>query len=209
MIAADECYSEIYQDEQSPPAGLLQAAASLGRHGFDRGEQAGRELERNAGLGELALPDGTALLVDDYGHHPTEVRATLESARSAGFTRLSADGTSQDGGRRLRSAGLDGADDVNAAGAGVVVARGLDQAADWRGVLLLQAANLCFAFGQLRYGRLRERAGVGEPALLGWMYLGATLFAFAASGVRNLQGADLEETTFLLSVSANGRPHPP
>ena len=77
------------------------------------------------------------------------------------------------------------------AGAGVVVARGLDQAADWRGVLLLQAANLCFAFGQLRYGRLRERAGVGEPALLGWMYLGATLFALAAAGVRNLQGADL------------------
>jgi UDP-N-acetylmuramate--alanine ligase len=34
-------------------------------------------------LGELALPQGTALLVDDYGHHPTEVRATLESARQA------------------------------------------------------------------------------------------------------------------------------
>ncbi len=34
-------------------------------------------------LGELALPAGTALLVDDYGHHPTEVRATLESARQA------------------------------------------------------------------------------------------------------------------------------
>ena len=32
-------------------------------------------------MGELALPGGTALLVDDYGHHPTEVRATLESAR--------------------------------------------------------------------------------------------------------------------------------
>ena len=34
-------------------------------------------------MGELALPGGTALLVDDYGHHPTEVRATLESARQA------------------------------------------------------------------------------------------------------------------------------
>jgi UDP-N-acetylmuramate--alanine ligase len=32
-------------------------------------------------MGELMLPGGTALLVDDYGHHPTEVRATLESAR--------------------------------------------------------------------------------------------------------------------------------
>ena len=34
-------------------------------------------------LGELAVAGGSALLVDDYGHHPTEVRATLESARQA------------------------------------------------------------------------------------------------------------------------------
>lgn len=32
-------------------------------------------------MGELVFPGGTAVLVDDYGHHPTEVRATLESAR--------------------------------------------------------------------------------------------------------------------------------
>jgi len=34
-------------------------------------------------MGEIAFPGGRALLVDDYGHHPTEVRATLESARQA------------------------------------------------------------------------------------------------------------------------------
>lgn len=34
-------------------------------------------------LGEMQLRDGSALLVDDYGHHPTEVRATLDSARQA------------------------------------------------------------------------------------------------------------------------------
>jgi UDP-N-acetylmuramate--alanine ligase len=34
-------------------------------------------------LGEISFPGGTALLVDDYGHHPTEVKATLESARQA------------------------------------------------------------------------------------------------------------------------------
>ncbi len=34
-------------------------------------------------LGELQLPRGSATLVDDYGHHPTEVRATLASARQA------------------------------------------------------------------------------------------------------------------------------
>lgn len=34
-------------------------------------------------LGEIAFPGGTAELVDDYGHHPTEVRATLDSAHQA------------------------------------------------------------------------------------------------------------------------------
>ncbi|MDG2045975.1 MAG: UDP-N-acetylmuramate--L-alanine ligase [Halioglobus sp.] len=34
-------------------------------------------------LGELIFPSGTAQLVDDYGHHPTEVRATLESVHQA------------------------------------------------------------------------------------------------------------------------------
>ena len=36
VIASDECYSEIYFDEGSPPLGGLQAAAALGRGGFDR-----------------------------------------------------------------------------------------------------------------------------------------------------------------------------
>lgn len=34
-------------------------------------------------LGQLRYSGGSALLVDDYGHHPTEVKATLESARQA------------------------------------------------------------------------------------------------------------------------------
>jgi len=34
-------------------------------------------------VGDVLFPGGTALLVDDYGHHPTEVKATLESARQA------------------------------------------------------------------------------------------------------------------------------
>jgi len=34
-------------------------------------------------LGAISFPGGTAELVDDYGHHPTEVRATLQSARQA------------------------------------------------------------------------------------------------------------------------------
>ena len=33
-------------------------------------------------LGEFEMPAGTAMFVDDYGHHPTEVAATLAAARS-------------------------------------------------------------------------------------------------------------------------------
>ncbi len=36
VIASDECYSEIYFDEQSPPVGLLQAAANMGNTDYAR-----------------------------------------------------------------------------------------------------------------------------------------------------------------------------
>src|SRR5205823_312185 len=36
VIASDECYSEIYPDEQKPPLGGLEAARRLGRSGFER-----------------------------------------------------------------------------------------------------------------------------------------------------------------------------
>lgn len=34
IIAADECYSEIYYDENKPPVGLLEAADAMGNHDF-------------------------------------------------------------------------------------------------------------------------------------------------------------------------------
>lgn len=36
VIASDECYSEIYFEEGQPPLGSLQAAAQLGRDGYER-----------------------------------------------------------------------------------------------------------------------------------------------------------------------------
>jgi N-succinyldiaminopimelate aminotransferase len=36
VIAADECYTELYLDEKSPPPGLLQAAIAAGRDSFER-----------------------------------------------------------------------------------------------------------------------------------------------------------------------------
>jgi len=36
LIASDECYSELYPDENNPPEGLLQTCAAIGRHDFKR-----------------------------------------------------------------------------------------------------------------------------------------------------------------------------
>ena len=55
--------------------GLDDASIQRGLSGFTG---VGRRFTR---MGELVMPGGTAELVDDYGHHPTEVRATLESSR--------------------------------------------------------------------------------------------------------------------------------
>ncbi len=56
-----------------PDAALLDALASF--------KGVGRRFQR---YGDAALPDGgTATLVDDYGHHPVEMAATLAAARGA------------------------------------------------------------------------------------------------------------------------------
>jgi UDP-N-acetylmuramate--alanine ligase len=39
----------------------------------------GRRMQQ---YGEVAIPGGHVLLVDDYGHHPTEIAATLDAART-------------------------------------------------------------------------------------------------------------------------------
>ena len=36
IIASDECYSEVYLDEENPPPGILEACAAMGRHDYSR-----------------------------------------------------------------------------------------------------------------------------------------------------------------------------
>lgn len=36
IIASDECYSELYQDEENPPTGLLEVCANMGRDQYER-----------------------------------------------------------------------------------------------------------------------------------------------------------------------------
>lgn len=40
----------------------------------------GRRMQR---YGEISMPQGRASLIDDYGHHPQEIRATLQALRAA------------------------------------------------------------------------------------------------------------------------------
>ena len=50
------------------------------REGLQRFQGVGRRFQI---LGDIPLADGQAVLVDDYGHHPTELRATMAAARQA------------------------------------------------------------------------------------------------------------------------------
>jgi len=64
VIASDECYSELYYDEASPPVGALQAARALGREGFRRlGQGTGARSPRSTchpqgARRDQALPQG-------------------------------------------------------------------------------------------------------------------------------------------------------
>ncbi len=50
------------------------------RRGLDRFQGIGRRFQV---YGDITTPAGTVTLVDDYGHHPTEIAATLAAARDA------------------------------------------------------------------------------------------------------------------------------
>jgi len=62
----------VAQELGLPDAAVLEALA-----GF---KGVGRRFAR---MGEIPVPGGAFTLVDDYGHHPVEMRATLAAARGA------------------------------------------------------------------------------------------------------------------------------
>lgn len=61
------------------------------------------------------------------------------------------------------------------AGALVTVANGLPEGASWKGVALLQGANLCFAIGQVYFPDLKRGGKMSEASIVAWMYAGALL----------------------------------
>jgi drug/metabolite transporter (DMT)-like permease len=66
------------------------------------------------------------------------------------------------------------------AGTGVVFWHRADYAELWRGFLLMQASNACFAFGQLAYKRLRPSLpDADDKAFFAWLMLGGAAAALA------------------------------
>jgi UDP-N-acetylmuramate--alanine ligase len=59
----------------------LNVPAELIRSGLERFQGVGRRFE-------IKGTPGGVTLIDDYGHHPTEIRATLDAARGCGYRRL-------------------------------------------------------------------------------------------------------------------------
>ncbi len=64
-------------------------------------------------------------------------------------------------------------------GTGICVWTGLGRAGLFRGFLLMQAANLCFALGQVLYRRAAPASGLRDRDLMGLLYLGASAVAVA------------------------------
>lgn len=65
---------------------------------------------------------------------------------------------------------------------GALVIRYQNLSADfWWGLLLIQAANLCFAFGQVAYRRLDLGSTASQRHNFGWFFVGATLTSLVAT----------------------------
>jgi drug/metabolite transporter (DMT)-like permease len=64
-------------------------------------------------------------------------------------------------------------------GTGICVWSGLGRKGILAGFLLMQAANLCFALGQVLYRRLAPASGKRDRDLMGLLYLGASAVAVA------------------------------
>ncbi len=64
-------------------------------------------------------------------------------------------------------------------GTGICVWSGLGRMGLFRGFLLMQGANLCFALGQILYRRLAPATGKRDRELMGLLYLGASVVAVA------------------------------
>jgi len=102
VIAADECYSEIYQDEDAPPVGLLQAAAAMGNDEFTRCVVFNSLSKRSNVPGLRAgLVAGDAAILKDFLHYRTYHGCAMSLMNQAAATAAWADETHVQANRKL------------------------------------------------------------------------------------------------------------
>jgi N-succinyldiaminopimelate aminotransferase len=88
VVVSDECYSEIYFDETSPPLGGLAAAKALGRKGYPRLLAMGSLSKRSNAPGlRSGFIAGDAALLDRFGLVPHVLRDGRQQHRPARFDR--------------------------------------------------------------------------------------------------------------------------
>ena len=88
VIAADECYSELYLDENRPPLGGLEAAERLGRRDFSRLLVFSSLSKRSNVPGmRSGLVAGDARLIKEFllyrTYHGSAMSATVQAASTA------------------------------------------------------------------------------------------------------------------------------
>jgi len=84
VIAADECYSEVYFDEAAPPLGALGAAHALGRDGYPRLISFGSLSKRSNAPGlRSGYVAGDASLVKAFLHYRTYHGSAMSPAVAA------------------------------------------------------------------------------------------------------------------------------
>lgn len=91
IIASDECYSEVYLDEQSPPPGILEACAAMGRTDYSRCV-AFHSLSKRSNLPGLrsGFVAGDASLLGDFlcyrTYHGCAMSMTTQAASTAAWS---------------------------------------------------------------------------------------------------------------------------
>jgi N-succinyldiaminopimelate aminotransferase len=84
VLAADECYSEIYFDEASPPVGALAVAQALGRDGYPRLVSFGSLSKRSNAPGlRSGYAAGDAALLKAFLHYRTYHGSAMSPAVTA------------------------------------------------------------------------------------------------------------------------------
>ncbi|WP_243383019.1 EamA family transporter [Geothrix alkalitolerans] len=91
-------------------------------------------------------------------------------------------------------------------GTGICVWSGLGRRGILLGFLLMQAANLCFALGQVLYRRLAPASGKRDRDLMGLLYLGASVVAVAMAAPSipwvRISAMDLRQWAVLVYLGA-------